>query len=563
MMTVTSSQGKPSAAGLVIPSTPISKVLAPYTQNKPTVSTASANQKTIASNTPNKYTPRTPTGKTGSSYIHNQSTKSAGSARLVPTFSRISLPVTPTKFLQSSIQRQQNLVFGSPVPNPFATQTVGSKASTKSAISSISHMSPSKSQKNAGSATGSPNRTIQELSAGLRAAQNSPSRRAPRTPLTERDRHRDSSSRTTPATLDKRNFSDKVDMLYRAKSLEKWQASVRNPNNTCQEATISGSSATIGITPSKNRISVANTMVVPAEVIETKRSIVADMRRLFDGRRSNKSSSITKITRLPAGHKATPRKRLSPKIAAPSVRSSPPAILLHYDRSLVIPLKAVPKVIAIKSQNPSQWVAASTTSNLPSFVPKRSTLPKSKKISEKIKLFERTSRDENAATLPSFGKKRESITRKINRSLKSFFEPPATRKSEDVKEIEGAKRKSLTRGTLINKQIQDIVDEIPDQESLSPVTNEAKLGIGPRKALAVGIDGTRSTESENEKVLGRPNSEDTDEMIVKEAKCGLRQPKPLRVVEMKRMMALCRDRISGGSIRHREKGVESVLETKI
>lgn len=31
-------------------------------------------------------------------------------------------------------------------------------------------------------------------------------------------------------------------------------------------------------------------------------------------------------------------------------------------------------------------------------------------------------------------------------------------------------------------------------------------------------------------------------MVVKEADCGLREPKPLRITEMKRMMLLCRGR---------------------
>jgi hypothetical protein len=42
-------------------------------------------------------------------------------------------------------------------------------------------------------------------------------------------------------------------------------------------------------------------------------------------------------------------------------------------------------------------------------------------------------------------------------------------------------------------------------------------------------------------------------MVIKEAECGLKQPKPLRVVEMKRMMALCRrDRVGG--MMDKEKG---------
>ncbi|TGO20079.1 hypothetical protein BTUL_0001g00870 [Botrytis tulipae] len=41
---------------------------------------------------------------------------------------------------------------------------------------------------------------------------------------------------------------------------------------------------------------------------------------------------------------------------------------------------------------------------------------------------------------------------------------------------------------------------------------------------------------------GRDESEKRDIMVVKEAECGLSEPKPLRAVEMKRMVEICRDR---------------------
>lgn len=52
---------------------------------------------------------------------------------------------------------------------------------------------------------------------------------------------------------------------------------------------------------------------------------------------------------------------------------------------------------------------------------------------------------------------------------------------------------------------------------------------------------------------GRDESEKRDIMVVKEAECGLSEPKPLRAVEMKRMVEICRDRERVGE-RERSRG---------
>lgn len=57
----------------------------------------------------------------------------------------------------------------------------------------------------------------------------------------------------------------------------------------------------------------------------------------------------------------------------------------------------------------------------------------------------------------------------------------------------------------------------------------------------MGVDGAEDFVS-----LSSTSSSGTDMsgdvMVVKEADCGLREPKPLRITEMKRMMHLCRGR---------------------
>ncbi|TGO37133.1 hypothetical protein BHYA_0105g00250 [Botrytis hyacinthi] len=58
---------------------------------------------------------------------------------------------------------------------------------------------------------------------------------------------------------------------------------------------------------------------------------------------------------------------------------------------------------------------------------------------------------------------------------------------------------------------------------------------------------------------GRDESEKRDIMVVKEAECGLSEPKPLRAVEMKRMVEICRDRERVGE---REKSRGRKLERR-
>ena len=45
----------------------------------------------------------------------------------------------------------------------------------------------------------------------------------------------------------------------------------------------------------------------------------------------------------------------------------------------------------------------------------------------------------------------------------------------------------------------------------------------------------------------------SDEMIVKEAECGLKEPKPLRVAEMEKAMQLCRGKAPVPMTKEKEK----------
>jgi hypothetical protein len=61
----------------------------------------------------------------------------------------------------------------------------------------------------------------------------------------------------------------------------------------------------------------------------------------------------------------------------------------------------------------------------------------------------------------------------------------------------------------------------------------------------------------SEKGIASPCAEGVNEMIVKEVECGLKQPKPMRATEMKRMVLLCRDRVAGIMDEERSRIVQS------
>ncbi len=161
-------------------------------------------------------------------------------------------------------------------------------------------------------------------------------------------------------------------------------------------------------------------------------------------------------------------------------------------------------------------------------------------IRDKIKLFE------NIEEVKKPGcEKKGSYARRIRKSMQSLFE----RKSDDVDE----------RG-LNNEEVKDIMNKFQDDELLLPKTAKRDAFGGTWKSFAGTplsvTDGTMS-----EKRIGSPTGEGVTVMIVKEAECCLKQPKPVRVTETKRMMLLCRERI--GSIIDKDKSRVVHQSTKL
>jgi hypothetical protein len=101
--------------------------------------------------------------------------------------------------------------------------------------------------------------------------------------------------------------------------------------------------------------------------------------------------------------------------------------------------------------------------------------------------------------------------------------------------------------------VKKFVEEI-EVEKLSAGTKVGKRGtMGGGRSMMPKVPAASSGDGTMSDAIGSTGMEAERMMVIKEAECGLKQPKPLRVVEMKRMMALCRrDRVGG--MMDKEKG---------
>jgi len=357
-------------------------------------------------------------------------------------------------------------------------------------------------------------------------------------------------AKASPTTFEFRKFGEKIGTLYHAKSLERRLENIKDGQ---QEASVDVPSSLPFPPPSQEAGWTKSITFI--EPTEAKRSRVADMRKIFDGGTNPKNLSTTKTSNT--SKPICPVSEIFDDTAAeqtglikwalPPSSSSPPAYSLIRKRSSAISPKTLLNSPPSAIPNHFEPNEESPQAVRPLHAARRVSPPKSKAIGDKVKLFEGLREEKEVAKNLPPEKKRKSLTRKLNRSLKSLFEPPTLRKTE-VGKVSGTEKSNMLgkkRG-LTSSEIQEAVNGFQDTQS--PKGWKARrLNAGAQEPLAIGQDGAHS-----EKGLGSPNSLEVSEMIVKEAECGLKQPKPLRVVEMKRMMALCRDRF--GSIGHREKG---------
>ncbi|KAE8445641.1 hypothetical protein EG329_012938 [Mollisiaceae sp. DMI_Dod_QoI] len=336
------------------------------------------------------------------------------------------------------------------------------------------------------------------------------------------------------ATLDRKQISDKIQLLYRAKSLERNQASNQIKNSRTSIPATGISSYNTG-----NELADSDF----ARYLRKKSSKVAAMTKLFNNGSAPKPSVIVRTAQTKPVFSTQSPFIEHGKLAATEAMPPPtPPLMpqLMAKRKSTISPKTVYKFTNVHADANSLGKLRINAIQQPAMLQNKPSQPKGRTINEKVRLFE-SARDDKE-TMPI--RKRSVFTRKLNRSLKSLFEPPSSRRSEDEKQARQG------RG-LNGKEVAAIVDEIQD------IGKPAKIGKGkstpvgrwnrvPPALVSNGGDGAVS-----EKGVGSPSAAEVEQMVVKEAECGLKEPKPVRVAEVKRMMLICKERF--GDMMDKEK----------
>ncbi|CZT41226.1 uncharacterized protein RSE6_00945 [Rhynchosporium secalis] len=334
----------------------------------------------------------------------------------------------------------------------------------------------------------------------------------------------------------RRIVSSKIEELYRARSLE---VKRDNARGTAKQPELT---ANLSTEASKRQLLEKKTVESrPGKLAEITRTKVAAMRKLFDGKFSPKSAS------------PEPCCGLDPILDAVDTPSSPPSSppeeRIHEQTSVTPPApewcglsptptpspKTLSQVIDVKPSNIAQapgvseranaWEKSMTGAMHSSSLTKKASPTRSKLIEEKLKKFENTSE----SAQPGRGK---MFRRRLSKSLRSIFEISSRRSQE---EEPGKSKPPVALAKY--------------ERTWSPVGEGAGIKRGTiverwaKTPTAFSSQGD-GTASERESIS---LSEDVEfgKMIRKSAECSLRQPRPVRAVEMQSMARICKDRVGG------------------
>ena len=334
--------------------------------------------------------------------------------------------------------------------------------------------------------------------------------------------------------LSRRRLSTKIGELYRAKSIEKKRADGYEKLHPRAETMPSISQAKIALGFDRRRTEPVDP---PSRKLSGK---VASMRKLFDGKFSPRSASpegpipccalnpasvgcTASFTRYKQGQPVGIRDLAAQKPPTPPLMPTP-----KQRKVSQVPFKEE-RVPALSSNTSAFPVARARSLKTTSPIKKQSP-PKSKLIVERVKIFESGPETVVEAAHPQKGR---TFRRRLSKSLRSLFEAPSRKSQEEELNKRNAAEMSASpdRSGLVSKR-----GTIADRWNHAPT------------AVSSGGDGTTS-----ERHSPSPAEADVSvEIVVKGVECGLKQPRPVRAVEMTRMALLCKDRM--GEIVEREKG---------
>jgi len=345
----------------------------------------------------------------------------------------------------------------------------------------------------------------------------------------------------------RRNISEKIEALYRAKSLE-----CRRENTQVAELALK-SPRLMNSDLNGNRESLRKPE--NERHLTDGTSKVAQMKRKFDERtQQNNQILMGQFLRpkIPAKNFSLPFNTENSVFDCAPEPPPPPPPMPEFSS------KRTPVVSPKTIMGPTSFVEIENTlhvrqAQLPqeeAFLAEKRQRAKSKAIEDRVKLFEGFGHQERRSKT----KKERSFSGMVGSSITSmrrnFFERAAWRKP-DVAIFD--ERRALT-----GKEIQSIVDEFQDGAADGKIgtrkTIVGRWNVVPKRQARTSV--TRVTD-ENDRAASY-STESGSDMVVKEARCGLKQPKPMRVTEMKRMVMLCRGKV--GTTIGKEKGKAGLSE---
>jgi hypothetical protein len=309
------------------------------------------------------------------------------------------------------------------------------------------------------------------------------------------------------SNAEQRRFSDKMEALYNAKR-------VARDDSHAREKLEAGEASKL-----KSRRDICD-IEEPRHPMATSQHLdlmVSEVRNLFDGNKC----SLTMGPRIPWPATKSSRRR----IAAPKEHGSDQPSTGH----LITPPRPPPgralnhpKILKNFTPPTSPKLGGRVKAPVPKVlvngkqsIPESGKLPKlrNRGVEDKIKLVEISKQVgvvEGQVRIHSPQERKDSIQ---------------TRKGGSRKAQHTCDARTKEQTGLSVRDVPDIVQEFQKMEGGLTVRRDAVVG-GWNKTLTVtsrgGLDGKAG------------------EMIVKEAECGLKQPKPVRLVELKSMIWMCR-----------------------
>lgn len=338
------------------------------------------------------------------------------------------------------------------------------------------------------------------------------------------DRGRSLVRKDMPTKYDRKQISEKIENLYRVKSMERNQEPPPSQGSKMSFTTTGKDSRDTGHVPADSDF---------GKYLRKRSSKVAAMTKLFDNGSPPRPSVIVALTprrQKPIFSASSPfvEKERTPNSGVRAPPNPPPMPHSIAKRKSTISPKSIQEPWTGNSKTSSIAKTKIDQSRQHALLHKKPSQPKGRSINEKVQLFESVQDGKGTGPLT----KRSIFARKLSRSLKSLFEHPS-RRSEDEEQA---------RHGLDRKKVQNIVDEVQDAHKSVKIGKRMGTLVGRWNAIpppqeANGCDGALS-----EKGVGSPSASEVREMVVKEAECGLKEPKPVRVAEVKRMMLICKER---------------------